>query len=758
MPSLRSVSLVARTKPLLRRVALACALLTGWVGVVSAISFVESTDFPGGASLSNPSVGTLENGANTIAGKLAGNCDVGDCNPGTVAAGDTADSFTVTVPDGYRVSTLTVSTSNVSGPTNFSASLEIRGPNGLSPTAVFVPFLSPLNGTTANLLTTPLGSGVYVMSVYGQQATVAGPYSLDWQIDATLEPVANTPYGTAARAARHGDLSADTDIVGGDVNVGSIARYAGSSDGSQAGRASIGPSCSPLPQWSKDCLRAGVWSGSFSGIARAIVFKTFRYTGSTAKSGRINATLDGEFLNAPFGLPNGFLGVGGSVRVLDPAGFAQRLAQAGMPAGQFMLSDYSITDGLQLDQLFANTNSLFSASLLASGRDFLSASSSPAETPLSIGIKTSTFLMQPGQYYTVMFDVASYSAAIRFADGTTGNGDVNFLDTLSADPALFTDESGNPITDIEAVGPAGTEAPSLSSLALAPASSSGQVDSTQTFTATLLATGDVPVPDTLVHFEVIGGPDTGVVGIGQTDAQGHAAFSYAGTQGAGIDVVRASVGALQSNEAQMLWQLPGDLDHIVLSPHAASIAVNTSQPFTVEAFDRFNASRGDVTGSTTLSIAPDGSCSGASCTASTVGDHVVTATYEQKTDQATITFTAPTGYSFTGFLAPIDDLPIVNSAKAGSAVPVKFSLHGNQGLDIFAAGFPASQATACSAGSTEAVVEQTASAGASGLTYDPASDQYNYVWKTEKGWAGQCRLLSVKLADGSVHSALFKFK
>jgi hypothetical protein len=266
------------------------------------------------------------------------------------------------------------------------------------------------------------------------------------------------------------------------------------------------------------------------------------------------------------------------------------------------------------------------------------------------------------------------------------------------------------------------------------------------------------VPDTLVHFEVIGGPDTGVVGIGQTDAQGHAAFSYAGTQGAGIDVVRASVGALQSNEAQMLWQLPGDLDHIVLSPHAASIAVNTSQPFTVEAFDRFNASRGDVTGSTTLSIAPDGSCSGASCTASTVGDHVVTATYEQKTDQATITFTAPTGYSFTGFLAPIDDLPIVNSAKAGSAVPVKFSLHGNQGLDIFAAGFPASQATACSAGSTEAVVEQTASAGASGLTYDPASDQYNYVWKTEKGWAGQCRLLSVKLADGSVHSALFKFK
>ena len=59
---------------------------------------------------------------------------------------------------------------------------------------------------------------------------------------------------------------------------------------------------------------------------------------------------------------------------------------------------------------------------------------------------------------------------------------------------------------------------------------------------------------------------------------------------------------------------------------------------------------------------------------------------------------------------------------------------------------------------TRLVTMTTGWAGASGLTYDPASDQYNYVWKTEKGWAGQCRLLSVRLADGSVHSALFKFK
>ena len=38
-------------------------------------------------------------------------------------------------------------------------------------------------------------------------------------------------------------------------------------------------------------------------------------------------------------------------------------------------------------------------------------------------------------------------------------------------------------------------------------------------------------------------------------------------------------------------------------------------------------------------------------------------------------------------------------------------------------------------------IEQTATAGASGLQYDAASNQYTYVWKTEKAWAGRCRQL-----------------
>ena len=89
---------------------------------------------------------------------------------------------------------------------------------------------------------------------------------------------------------------------------------------------------------------------------------------------------------------------------------------------------------------------------------------------------------------------------------------------------------------------------------------------------------------------------------------------------------------------------------------------------------------------------------------------------------------------------------------------MKFSLSGNQGLDVFAAGYPKSEQIVC--GSTAEVEgkEPTKSAGGSGLSYGSGSDQYHYNWKTEKTWEGTCRQLVVKLKDGSSHRANFDFK
>ena len=114
-------------------------------------------------------------------------------------------------------------------------------------------------------------------------------------------------------------------------------------------------------------------------------------------------------------------------------------------------------------------------------------------------------------------------------------------------------------------------------------------------------------------------------------------------------------------------------------------------------------------------------------------------------------------YDFAGFFRPVDMGGVVNSVKAGSAVPIKFSLHGNQGLDIVAAGSPTLTLTACTAGASVDAIEETVTAGGSTLTYDAVTDQYVYVWKTVKTWSGKCGTFALTLDDGTTHTAKFSF-
>jgi hypothetical protein len=114
-------------------------------------------------------------------------------------------------------------------------------------------------------------------------------------------------------------------------------------------------------------------------------------------------------------------------------------------------------------------------------------------------------------------------------------------------------------------------------------------------------------------------------------------------------------------------------------------------------------------------------------------------------------------FDFTGFFSPVDNPPALNVAKAGTAIPVKFSLNGNQGMDVFAAGYPKSEKIACDTSASLDDIEQTVTAGGSSLSYDATADRYTYVWKTDKGWAPSCRKLTLRLSDGSDHVAYFKF-
>ena len=112
-------------------------------------------------------------------------------------------------------------------------------------------------------------------------------------------------------------------------------------------------------------------------------------------------------------------------------------------------------------------------------------------------------------------------------------------------------------------------------------------------------------------------------------------------------------------------------------------------------------------------------------------------------------------YAFNGYLSPVDNPPVVNATKAGAAVPVKFSLGGDRGLDILFRQ-PTSTGYTCDSGAPTDTLE-TEAAGGSGLAYDAATDTYTYVWKTQKAWSSSCRLLDLTFRDGTYRTADFAF-
>ena len=165
------------------------------------------------------------------------------------------------------------------------------------------------------------------------------------------------------------------------------------------------------------------------------------------------------------------------------------------------------------------------------------------------------------------------------------------------------------------------------------------------------------------------------------------------------------------------------------------------------------------------------SCSGSvTITATRSDSQALTAPYPAGLTTITWRATDPSGnysecpqtiqvsYIFTGFFSPVGNLPILNVVNAGRAIPVKFSLSGNKGLSIFAANSPQIGVIPCDASAPAVDLTDTVTAGGSSLSYDAGSDQYNYVWKTDSSWAGTCRQLQVRLNDGNVHVANFKFK
>jgi hypothetical protein len=114
-------------------------------------------------------------------------------------------------------------------------------------------------------------------------------------------------------------------------------------------------------------------------------------------------------------------------------------------------------------------------------------------------------------------------------------------------------------------------------------------------------------------------------------------------------------------------------------------------------------------------------------------------------------------YNFSGFMAPISSAPTINAVQAGAVIPVKFSLNGDYGLNIFANGYPKTQQINCQTLAPSGSAVPTSTVGGTSLMYDANTNEYIYPWKSVRGWAGTCRQLIVRLNDGMEYIAYFNF-
>ena len=122
-----------------------------------------------------------------------------------------------------------------------------------------------------------------------------------------------------------------------------------------------------------------------------------------------------------------------------------------------------------------------------------------------------------------------------------------------------------------------------------------------------------------------------------------------------------------------------------------------------------------------------------------------------------ITLEVTPAWPFTGFAAPIHAAPAINATHAGHDVTLRFGLGGDRGLDIFAAGSPSSIEVSCTTGAPIGSATPLSPTDFE-LRYQAGPDRYTLRWQTSDAWLHTCRQLTLQLADGSTHVALFSFR
>jgi len=257
--------------------------------------------------------------------------------------------------------------------------------------------------------------------------------------------------------------------------------------------------------------------------------------------------------------------------------------------------------------------------------------------------------------------------------------------------------------------------------------------------------GVFEVPGQTVSYSALDGPATKIVKVRVTSISTGLLTIVPGT--VTINNVAPTVGAPVITPEPSL-----DNKSVVARATFSDPAGDLDKPFTctVNYGDSLLNWPGVVSGST---------CSGPAHTYAKFGTYTVTVSVTDKDGgKGSNASVHAVIFKWSGFYAPVKNLPTFNAVKAGSVVPVKFSLGKYEGMNIVAPGYPQYALIACTTGAALGGGGQTNQPGATSLFYHPGGLLYTYLWKTDKAWAGSCVQLVVKLVDGTTHLANFKFK
>ena len=113
-------------------------------------------------------------------------------------------------------------------------------------------------------------------------------------------------------------------------------------------------------------------------------------------------------------------------------------------------------------------------------------------------------------------------------------------------------------------------------------------------------------------------------------ATGAGAHTVTGTYspGGGVSTARDGNTTSTVTGTASLDVRPGAPATLTLAPNPGSITAGASQDYQASGQDAYGNPLGDLTSSTTFTIAPDGSCTASTCTATTAGQHTVTGTID----------------------------------------------------------------------------------------------------------------------------------